>query len=375
MRNIRRLVGLGVIACVAFSAAAQQSADPSDRRDRGRPDPRDLYAEEGFWPTQRQIELFFDRVADSMIDFYDLDEEQFLATRQVLRETMPTFLRENRRELKALLNEFIEAQLSGEVPDPNAIQFWAERAVPMLHKFDEVVDHITDEMREYFSDDQLLKLDAEHAAFKTGLGLVSNKLHIWADGGFNPETDWITDPRQRRMREHEERVAMREEMRRARESVLNGEETFDPDLAPGALAATAPVSPRTDGPQTRPAIRDEWEMYVVSFIRRYDLNHDQQQRAYALLRTRQEERDEYLRRRGQDIEEVSKRLAAATTDEQRERAQEAFDSLNRPVERIFQALKRRLEELPTRAQRKEAARMSLDERSPATPVSDEQESP
>lgn len=361
MMNPRLWSGLAVAICACMLASGQSSdeARQADRRGQRVP-PEERYVSEGFWPTQRQIELFFDRVADSMVEMYDLDEQQFLATRQILRETMPKFLKENQRELKALLNEFIEAQLGGEPPDPNAIQSWSSRALPMLEKFETVVQGITDEMREFLTDEQAVKLDAEHAAFKTGLSLITGKLHVWAEGGFNPETDWPTDPRERRRREHEERVAARAEMEKARQAVL----------AAGNEAGPATGKPGDPPAEmvTRPGERDEWELYVVSFIRRYDLNEEQQQQAYALLRAKQEERDQYLKSKRAELDAVRERLAKALNDEARKAAQQAFDTLNRPVSRMFTQLKDRLERLPTRKQRKDAARASLRELAQSQPA-------
>lgn len=357
MTAIRRLLAAMLLASAVAVSVGQEPPESGDRAEKKRIDPRDRYEKEGIWPTQRQVELFFDRVADSMIEFYDLDEEQFLATRQIVRETLPKFLQENKRDLKALLNEFIDAQLSGEPPDPNSIQDWAQRAVTMLEKFDGVVQEVTDGMREFLTEDQLVKLDAEHAAFKTGVSIVQNKLYHWSEGGFNPETDWITDPRVRREREHNERVAMRAEMQKARESVLNGAGE------PGSVATAdrgAPEQRAGSGPASRTAPRDEWEMYVVSFIRRYDLNHDQEQQAYAILRAKQEERDDYLARKGNEIKAVGERLAKAQTDKDKQEAQTLFDKLNRPIARAFEQLRDKLDTIPTRKQRKDAARMSAD---------------
>ncbi len=351
------VAGLATLVATTPFVLAQtpEELENAARRD----DPEARYEDEGFWPTRKQMELFFDRITDRMVELYELDDEQFKATREIVRETMPRFLTENKRQLKALLNEFIEAQLSPEPPDPNMIRNWASRAVPMIEKFDETVLGITDEMHEFLTEDQQLKLEAEHAAFRTGLSLVTGKLHHWSEGGFNPETDWPTDPDERRRKEREERVAARAEMQAARQAVLEGQ--------PGAIPDGPADSQLAPGIASRPRLRDEWEMHVASFIRRYDLNDDQQQMANSMLLSKQQERDAYLQKKRADFDAISKRLSEAKTEEEKSKAREEFDALNRPVARMFTQLKDRLETIPTRKQRKDAARSSARSEQAAEP--------
>jgi hypothetical protein len=82
----------------------------------------------GFWPTPLMLERILDRVAENMGRIYDMDEEQLEQTRQVLRETFPKWLKENRAEIMELTNQFFEAQLHDEPPDPEMVTGWAQAA-------------------------------------------------------------------------------------------------------------------------------------------------------------------------------------------------------------------------------------------------------
>src|SRR5690606_15105974 len=107
---------------------------------------------------------------------------------ELLKERIPSWLKANRAEIQTLINQFYEAQLHDEPPSVEAVAQWAQRALPLFNEFtDEVLVGITDDMRNYMTDEQTDKLDVELAAFETGVTLVTNKLSVWAGGGYDPE--------------------------------------------------------------------------------------------------------------------------------------------------------------------------------------------
>ncbi|HMQ15168.1 MAG TPA: hypothetical protein PKC49_04265 [Phycisphaerae bacterium] len=111
-----------------------------------------------------------------------------------------------------------------------------------------------------------------------------------------------------------------------------------------------------------------WETYVRDFIRRYQLDQDQCEKAGAILLECQKRAQEIVARRRNDLAEiVSKLLDASEAGKAEEAARfrrQLQDGL-RPIEAIFeQSLKPRLEKLPTREQRKRAE--EAEQRPPAS---------
>ncbi len=334
-----RLAGTLILAMFATAALAQDIGERDEDRSRR----ADKIPTEGFWPTQKMMERFINRITDGISDEYDFDDDQLEMTRDLFKAQFPEFLNENRAEIQTLLNEYFEALLDDGPPAPEEVAEWAGRVQPLMAEFGEVCDEVTEGMREYINDEQMVMLDAQYVAFQTGMKMVQNKLAIWADGDYDPETEWIrqnSGHRSREEREDAERATEEAEAERA--------------------AAEAP--------------KDQWTIYTEQFIERYQLNDEQKQKAFEFLRRQQEARDRYLRRNADEMAHITKLLTEAESDEARAASVEAYERLNAPVDRIFEQLKDRLDTLPTRAQRKAAAAAGLVEdderrRKPPTPAS------
>jgi len=126
----------------------------------------------------------------------------------------------------------------------------------------------------------------------------------------------------------------------------------------GADVPVRSVPPRTSAPASAPVARDEWTAYTDDFIRRYELEPEQEQRARSFLRSAQFERDRYLQKKSDEIERVTQAAIDAAGDEERARTKEQADRLQAPIERMFQQLRDKLNMLPTRAQRARAEPVS-----------------
>lgn len=370
-----RLVTSFLLAALLVNrGAAQESGAPPEP-----PDQRTSIPTEGFWPTRVMIDRLLDRTTEEMAEQYELDEEQMEKTRALLKEHVPRFLEENRAEIQSLMNQFLETHLMDEPPTPEEVAGWSQRVLPLVQKLEDMVTQVADQMRTFLDDDQVLRLEGEMAAFQAGLTFARNKLHIWSEGGYDPETEWVSDRAARRRREREEHRRLEQEMQTARQEVLGEPQGagWAGDGAPkaagsgnGAQPTVPPGSPHqtptTTAPATRPAgEKDEWEQYVEDFARRYDLNGTQRQEAQRILRARQKDRDEYLRRKARQLEQVAVRMRNAASDEERQKVSAEADRLNAPLKRMFQQLKDQLGRLPTRAQREAAARRAT-ESAPAT---------
>ncbi len=366
-----RLLATCLLAVLPASlAAAQESGSPQEPQVQRTPIPT-----EGFWPTRVMIDRVLDRITEEIAEQYELDEDQVEKTRALLKKRVPLFLDENRAEIQTLMNQFFEVQLAGEPPAPEEVAGWSKRVLPLMEKLENLATQVADEMRSYMSEEQVLRLEGEMAAFQAGLNLARGKLQVWAGGGYDPQTEWVYDRAERRRREREERRRLEQEMQAAREEVLGAPQ--DPAESGNGTSAAAgssigdgqPAAARggpVRAPATQPAAaKDEWEQYVEDFTRRYELNEAQRQEAQRILRARQKDRDEYLRRKAGQLEQVAARMRSAAGEAERQRASAEAERLNAPVKRMFQQLKDQLGRLPTRAQREAAARRAL-ESAPAT---------
>ncbi len=354
MRDVKRVGWMLVIAGLTAAAPALAQDEPERWKAE--------VPQAGFWPTQVMIDLAIDRMTEEMADHYELDDEQMYETRAAIKERVPQWLNENRAEIQTLMNQFFEAQLSGEAPEPNAVAVWSQRALPLINDFKGVVNTMSDDFREFWTDDQVIQLEGELAAFNTGIAMVNNKVAIWADGGYDPETEWIPDRAARRDREREEEEKRREEMEKAKQDKLV-ELSGGAAPAAGSDAGGQPLSgddaPLAKSGTTAPAKpKDAWAQYTDEFIARYKLNDEQRQKAMLHLKKAQDSRERYMRKSATRRVEAEAALKAAETPEEKAEAQKLLDRMNTTVDRYFDQLKDDLNRLPTRKQRAEAATLA-----------------
>ena len=342
-----------VIGLAAVAASAQDHLYKHGELRRDTPVPTD-----GFWPTERMIDLFLDRLSEGLADLYVLDEDQMWNTRHVLKDRFPKWLKENRGELKALVNQHIEASIAGEPPTAEEVADWAARAQPLVNEFVGLVEQTTEDMREYMTYEQQVLLDGELAAFNIGLNYLNQRLSVWRDGGYDWETEWPRSDEFQRI-EEERKARLEYEAERARCEALGLKPPEPPggdatDGGGGSGGKQAGSVERQKTVTTKP-VKDPWEDYVEKFIARYKLSEGQQNSAHKFLRGLQERRDLYLRRKLTAITSIEEQVAAAKTEAERQKLWVRLEELNAPLERYFQKLKDKLDTLPTRKQRREAA--------------------
>ncbi len=138
-------------------------------------------------------------------------------------------------------------------------------------------------------------------------------------------------------------------------------EAGDPKLAAHEAASRARETALTPVALVKRSLESEWEAYTRRFIEKYQLNAEQSEKAWAILKDSQERADHYLARRKTDFEKLEKDTAALKKSDAKDRAQrlaaidERHQKLMQPVNEVFEKqLKPRLEKLPTRAQRRAA---------------------
>lgn len=321
----------------------EQQEEP-DREDRSQPAKR--IPTDGFWPTPLMFERAIDRMTEDLQSRYEFDDDQVFQTRELIKKRLPKWLNANRAEIQTLVNQFFEAQLNDEAPSIEHVAEWSQRVLPLVDEFQNQIGIMTNEMREFMTDDQQDTLDGELAAMNTGLGFTKNKLTVWADGGYDPELEWRGSRRERRRIDREERKLLEAEMEAARQKALA-------DAGRSGPPTGEALNPATHKPAAKSGSVDEWAAYVATFKRRYNLNDDQSAKADSFLKAQQDNRDGYLRRNADKMKQITNLYGESATHE---RAQKAYARLNVPIERMFRTLKQKLDKLPTRAQRKVAAR-------------------
>ena len=116
---------------------------------------------------------------------------------------------------------------------------------------------------------------------------------------------------------------------------------------------------------------DEWERYTRTFIARFELDDEQRNSAWRIMRDCQQQRARYLASKRARVVQLQRRLSENKSDEAEKPLREItnalreLEELKRPVVKIFEKqLKPRLDKLPTRAQRAAAAEKSGQQKPP-----------
>lgn len=361
MKRLACLTLLGCIAATSMPALAQIDDDEeaAERRARGR-ELREQREKEnkgwgnGFWPTKRMVEGFLYRMTDEMAERYEFDDDQLEQADEIIRQRFMPYLKENRKKIEPLINQFFEAQISWETPDPDYVAEWAERALTELREFKALIHDTTDDFREFMTAEQELQLDSEMAAMEVGFGFAANRLERWSAGGFDPETEWHPDRRKRHERDKLIEARVEHEMKLAERGVLND---GTPPLGTAKAVTVGEAPGKTGGPAVKHKPKGEWEKYVDQFLERYRLSDGQKAKAFAFLSEHTNARDKYLRgkSRAKRLAAAEESLKKAKTDEERDVARKIIEPIKRRIAGQFEKLKNDLDTLPTRAQRAAAA--------------------
>ncbi|MCH7870106.1 MAG: hypothetical protein IID33_00235 [Planctomycetes bacterium] len=312
--------------------------------------------------TQKLVENFMTRAVEKMAERYDLDDEQFEMADEILKMRVVSFIRENRAPMQRLFAEFSEVQSGTEPPEIDFVTEWAQRAMPLMEKARDEMGTIVGDMRDFMTEDQQLQLDGEWAAFNMGFKMLSGKVGGWADGGWDPQVDWVGNFDERRKRGREERRERHLAMREA-------EAQF---LAEHGLGTQSDEKNRGKVATPRVPDNDAWTVEVEAFCARYELNIEQRTNAFRSLHKYRTRRDAYLIKSStkRKMVAVGEALADAKTDQEKSAAREQLAAIDKPVERYHQGLRDALDTLPTRAQRAKAGKRDLNKKRAASPGDD-----
>jgi hypothetical protein len=281
-----------------------------------------------FWRTDWVLEAYIGQITR----YYNLNKEQEEYTRKLLNQRVKTFLQDHERDVRSLMAEYMEYQLSQELPDPKAAQEFARKAAPLAKDIREEIFEGNMRWREILNDEQRAKHDQDLRQMTTFFDNLELGLDRWKEGRVQPS-----------------------------------------DL-PGR------VGPR---PTTLQNPEDAWDFWVKNFIRVYKLDEGQQQTAMSVLRELKDEAARYResnKTRFVELEAAQKtiRERAPKTDPeglakyQTETAQitKQKADLERPITALFDQLRSRVEAIPTVDQRKtrqaQIDRLRASTRRPAT---------
>lgn len=357
MRTLKFVVLLTLLVSQAPALAQDQDQSAAEKPARKR-----LSDSKVILPgllTEKMLNGILERMGDDMADQYQFDDDQTVKATELMKQRIPDFIRQHADDIQDLYMSFFEAQMAGEPPSVEMVTEWAQRAMPILNEFRGMVTETAGQMGEFMNEDQRVKLEGEMAAFETGLTFVNNKLQGWSEGHYDAATEWTPPGKQRRERDRAEQKALEAEVDAARDQRLAELGAANEAAAAMDKPDVQPVGseekPRETAKTARKApVTDEWAAYTEEFIRKYQLDDAQSQRARLFLKDYQGRRDQYLTTKGDEVTRVTKDLKAAKTPEEKKAAQASYEKINGPVERMFSQFKDKLDTLPTSKQRRSA---------------------
>jgi len=235
-----------------------------------------------------QIDERFDAFCDAMAERYDLDAQQRQALHAIAtRDGWASFLR-HARPLLPIAREVIAARAAGKPFTAQQVARWCKIVEPMARDMRRQLDRSAAEFARSLRPEQRGRFDRDLVATRRRVDQRMQMMRQWQKGTWRPQ-DWglQNDPIHA--------AAMKEAAQTKTPTTRN-----------------VPAPPQGDA--------DDWTAYVTDFIRRYQLDDDQQVTAQSIL------------------------------DEVRDRAQGKTD--REATADLFEELKRRLDAIPTRAQRR-----------------------
>ena len=346
----RRFLALFCILGLTAATALSQYYEYDEEEDR--PQRKQEVPVAGFWPTQKMMEHIVDRFTEQeMAKALGLDDDQLFQTREAIKENLVPWLNENRGEIMQATNEFMEAWLDKKPPSAEWVADWAQRTLPLLDGLADQVEVIGEEMNTFLTEEQQAVLAGELAGVRVVTGMTAQRLGGWAEGGFEPRTDW------HRSREYKQAEEIRTE--ETHTAVAEAKGDYGAPLAAAGPGAGQPhdqrdsATPRTPRGEAAPV--DAWTKYTDDFVRRYNLSEQQQSQAYRCLRKIQTDRDKYLRRNADRFVRAEATLRDSGATRQHPAAQRVLDQRAKTLDNKFTRLKEGLNKLPNRKQRLAAA--------------------
>jgi hypothetical protein len=315
------------------------------------------------WAPQERIDKFMEMVGDR----YLLDDDQMASLQgHLFRVNLDLFSRHADRIME-YAPEMIQARAAGEPFTPEQVARWVELAEPVMKDARQSVQEAAKVFMEELDPEQRELLQRDLAAADGRMLDIDRMAQKWKRGEWTPR-DWgmEQDPIQMQGAPPSAVDATADEPLASDEPSAE-----DAPFAPADASASNPPPDEQVTPKTAPPADDEWARYVRAFIRKYDLNHEQQQRAWLLYHDAKGRDDVFDRRFRRQTETLRAQVDGSKDERAQAILRERTERHQLERERLFSQLKRRLDRLPTRAQRKNALPGEID----ASPSATEQNAP
>ncbi len=382
----RRYAGFAVVAALGWvgvwPAAAQQTAE------RTKPS-------SGYSAIFDNIDLLIDNYARFVARKYNLTDEQYEFTAELIRERAYDFLDKHEDELRSLMDRLFEVRSGGEMTQQELIE-WGKQVLPIYNEAKKIIVESNNEWREILTPEQRKIHDKDLELMYKSFETTEEQLNRIVSGQMT--VDEFRNPRRSRSVARRPRNGRRMAgqpggagaAEKPPQAAGSGEprvirEPVRPVPPPSAAAGRAeqagggaarppvrePMQPKQRRPVRPRATRStagsgkdfesQWDKYVEDFIAKYKLDSAQQQKARTILKECKDQAHRYLKGKKGSIERLDKLAEQLKKSKDKDKAKKLAEieaqkrKLREPIDRIFERqLKPRLERLPTRAQRKAA---------------------
>lgn len=357
-----------------------------------------------------------DLLVDNYVRFvgrkYDLTDEQYEQTLQMVRTRADSFLSQNEDQVRELVDELFAVRTGEMAMSPDELIAWGQRATPIYESAKRMIETGNDDWRQILTPEQRAIHDEDLELMRESFATTEDQLDRIVSGDMT--VDEFRNPRKmgraRGSRNAQQNFRDKMQARNNREQA-SANPDFDEDrrraqqenrqrglekaraAAAGGNARPTPPGARADGKDRAAVTRgsdgrrsvgrrgesagkggkdeSEWEAYVRQFIEKYKLNDEQQQKALAILADCQKTAERYRLGKQSTLDQIEaqeaqlrEKVKSGDNKDAKNRAvvnkelgelSKKKDDLLEPISRIFdKQLKPRLERLPTRAQRRDA---------------------
>jgi len=308
------------------------------------------------WNPQERIDVFMEMVGDR----YLLDEGQLATMQQRIFEVnIGLFSRHSDRILE-YATEAIQTRAAGEPFTPEQVGRWVELAEPVMLDARSTMKTEAESFAEELDPEQLELFEQDLKAGDRRMDDLQVLSVKWKRGEWSPR-DWgmENDPIQMQGSPAASTGTGAPGAERGSAAAGRGVGGVNKgdraDELPPELPETMPRNEPEGVDKAEPQADDAWARYVKSFIQKYKLNDQQQQRCWLLYKDAKTRDDVFDRRFERRAASLRSRAGGADNERVQARLSEQVEEHNRGRDRLFSQLKRRLDRLPTRAQHKDAA--------------------
>lgn len=308
-----------------------------------------------------QFQERFDTLIGMLSDRYLLDEEQEMLLRRTMIRESTSMMQKHSGRIMQYAMEAIQTRAAGEPFTAEQVARWADLAGPVFEDGRKRVNIVAREFMQNLDEQQLKIAAADLDAANHRMSRIAELREKWAAGKWSA-ADWGL--------EHDP-IQSAGEAQRAAETTAKATEAGGEESATGGAAGapavqkdaaeangrdTAAKSEKKTTTRSEPS--DPWARYVAAFIRKYQLDAGQQDRAWSIHDSVKPRVDQLERR-------YQQRLAAMrghSTVPAEDRAKAEIEITTRheaELERLFYQMNRRLERLPSTAQKRNADKSDL----------------